>query len=60
MIKLCPKCLKSEETIEHFLRQCPATAFLRDNTFNNYFMTTTDMLNVQTLITKPNHIELTD
>ena len=36
---MCPNCEESEETVEHFLGQCPATAFLRGNTSCNHFMT---------------------
>ena len=37
--RMCPNCEESEEMVEHFLGQCPATALLRGNTFYNHYMT---------------------
>ena len=43
--KMCPNCKESEETVEHFLGQCPARALLRGNmnTFCNYYLTVRDI-----------------
>jgi hypothetical protein len=35
---LCPACETDEETVSHFLGNCPATAELRDNIFTDYYL----------------------
>ena len=49
--KMCPHCKESEETVEHFLGQCPATALLRGKTFCNYYMNARDIFKKHALST---------
>ena len=58
--KMCPNCEESEETVEHFLGQCPATAILRGNTFNDYYMTSKHIFNNYPLSTIIKFIKLTN
>ena len=57
---MCPNCEESEETVEHFLGQCPATAILRCNTFNDYYMTSKHIFNNYPLSTIIKYIKLTN
>ena len=41
--KLCPKCELAEETVTHFLGECPSTSLIRGNTFHNYYMSINDI-----------------
>ena len=34
----CPACRHDEETVSHFLGQCPATARLRGHHFQDYYI----------------------
>ena len=58
--KMCPNCEESEETVEHFLGQCPATALLRGNTFYNHYMTSRDIFKRYSLTTITKFIRLTN
>ena len=40
---MCPNCEESEETVECFLGQCPATALLGGNAFYNHYMIARDI-----------------
>ena len=41
--KECPLCGHQEETVSHFLGQCPATAQLRGHYFNDYYLFINDI-----------------
>ena len=41
--KLCPKCESAEETVAHFLGECPATALIRGNIFHNHYLSINDI-----------------
>ena len=58
--KMCPNCEESEETVEHFLGQCPATALLRGNTFYNHYMTSRDIFKRYSLSTITKFIRLSN
>ena len=58
--KMCPNCKESEETVEHFLGHCPATALLRRNTFYNQYMTSRDIFKRYSFSTITNFIRLTN
>ena len=57
---MCPNCEESEETVKHFLGQCPATALLRGNTFYNHYMTSRDIFKRYSLTTITKFIRLTN
>ena len=57
---MCPNCEESEETVKHFLGQCPATALLRGNTFYNHYMTSRDIFTRYSLTTITKFIRLTN
>ena len=40
----CPKCGHDEETVSHFLGQCPATAQLRGKFFRDYYLSVNDIM----------------
>ena len=41
--KTCPKCNMEDETVSHFLGQCPYYAATRAEVFNDYYTTMTDI-----------------
>ena len=41
--KACPQCETEEETVGHFLGQCPAFARARGEAFNSYYLSMTDI-----------------
>ena len=41
----CPLCGHNEETVSHFLGQCPALAQLRGHFFNDYYLSINDIFN---------------
>ena len=47
--KECPKCGDEDETVSHFLGQCPAYASIRANEFGDYYMSMTDIFRTQKL-----------
>ena len=51
---------ESEETVEHYLGQCPATALLGGYTFYNHFITSRDILKRYSLSTITKFIRLTN
>ena len=40
---ICENCLEDEETVEHFLAECPAFATERYNTLGNMFLKQKDL-----------------
>ena len=54
----CPDCGHAEETVAHFLGQCPATAQLRGHNFNNYYLSLNDIFDyhhITTIVNFANH-----
>ena len=41
--KVCPLCELEDETVGHFLGQCPALSRLRGDTFNSFYASLTDI-----------------
>ena len=41
--KICPLCESADETVSHFLGQCPALARLRGEIFNTYYASISDI-----------------
>ena len=41
--KICPLCESGDETVGHFLGQCPALSRLRGDTFNSFYASMTDI-----------------
>ena len=58
--KMCPNCEETEETVEHFLGQCPATALLRENTFYHHYLTSRDIFRRYSLSSIIKFIRLTN
>ena len=52
---MCPNCEESEETVEHFLGQSPATVLLLGNTFYNHLMTSRDIFRLQEIFPLYHH-----
>ena len=44
---LCEQCLEEEETVEHFLTECPAFSVLRHHTLGNMFLKQKDLPNLK-------------
>ena len=42
--KTCPHCLMDEETINHFIGQCPKWSFQRGAYFNSFYISVTDVV----------------
>jgi hypothetical protein len=42
--KTCPDCLMSEETMNHFIGQCPMWSCQRGGYFNSFYLGTTDVV----------------
>ena len=57
---LCPACETEEETVSHFLGNCPATAELRNNIFTDYYLDVNYMYNKYNITTIINYINLTN
>ena len=54
----CPQCGHDEETVPHFLGQCPATAQLRGQYFQDYYLSVNDIFDNQhitTIVNFTNH-----
>ena len=54
----CPSCGEEEETVAHFLGQCPAIAQLRGQYFQDYYLSVNDIfdrIHISTIITFVNH-----
>ena len=54
----CPDCGHAEETVAHFLGQCPATAQLRGHYFNDYYVSVNDIFDyhhITTIVNFANH-----
>ena len=54
---LCPSCEMAEETVAHFLGQCPATSQLRGNMFHDFYLSINDIFdnhNITTIINYAN------
>ena len=41
--KTCPHCLMAEETINHFIGQCPKWSYQRGGYFNSFYISATDV-----------------
>ena len=46
---ICPKCEMAEETVSHFLGQCPAYDDIRSSIFNTIYSNTKDIFNSNSL-----------
>ena len=55
---LCPACETEEETVSHFLGNCPATAELRNNIFTDYYLDVNYMFNKYNITTIFNYANL--
>ena len=54
----CPACGHDEETVSHFLGQCPATARLRGHYFQDYYISVNDIFDyhhITTIVNFANH-----
>ena len=54
----CPACGHDEETVSHFLGQCPATAQLRGHYFQDYYISVNDIFDyhhITTIVNFANH-----
>ena len=49
--KECPQCGADEETVAHFLGQCPAYSRIRGEVFGDYYMSLTDIFQTYSLKT---------
>ena len=48
--KTCPKCEMEDETVAHFLGQCPFYAATRAEVFNDYYISMTDIFEQHSII----------
>ena len=54
----CPKCGDGEETVSHFLGQCPAIAQIRGQYFRDYYLSVNDIFDnqhISTIVNFANH-----
>ena len=54
----CPMCGHDEETVSHFLGQCPAIAQLRGQYFQDYYLSVNDIFDnrhITTIVNFTNH-----
>ena len=58
--KICPNCEAADETVAHFLGQCPATAQLRGNMFQDYYMSINDIFNNNSIANIINYVKRTN
>ena len=42
--KTCPHCLMEEETINHFIAQCPKWSYERGGYFDSFYLSVTDIV----------------
>ena len=54
--KTCPHCLVEEETVNHFLGQCPKWSHQRGTFFNSFYLSSSDIVDSFSLTTILNFI----
>ena len=42
--KTCPHCLMEEETMNHFIGQCPKWSYQRGGYFDSFYLSVTDIV----------------